>query len=522
MNQQPFQHVGRNSPEAIPTEMRRIEGREWWLWGFAVAVTLALTLGIISFTFPWFNRETEASYWFDLREWVRGLAALVLLFDFYAVYQNLQLHRLRRQLAERDQLFQLISENAADMIALVDRDGRRLYNSPAYEKVLGYSPEELRASSSIEQIHPDDRVQSDSFFYLLGFVVDEVAVLHQLADQGIDLLQTEWGLGAAFQIAADKAIFLDSHFQRSGAGLIDRRGAVLLSQRKNAQDAAHTDLALLAMDGVAERSDVRPGATGPPQQLGSAQRRPLRVILFFDAIPAAPLAHVFAQQLPGFGIEQANIQFIPLHARHAPDPTRRCAVVSGLDFDAAIQMHDALAVLVIAEGFQRQRKQGGLLFGKHSGDLPFGGAVDARVGPALFPVIEVGLGFFQTLEAQAFQWRSLRMTDARFDFAFAVGILNAAGHGQRAVVREDVARKRIESGVVNVGDEHALAQIVEPHDARSAAQPAKGSFVQLGPDAPTGAEGQQTHARKPYNSSEAVGVLERVRDFMQFLGKQVT
>ena len=157
MNQQPFQHVGRNSPEAIPTEMRRIEGREWWLWGFAVAVTLALTLGIISFTFPWFNRETEASYWFDLREWVRGLAALVLLFDFYAVYQNLQLHRLRHQLAERDQLFQLISENAADMIALVGSDGRRLYNSPAYEKVLGYSPEELKETSSIEQIHPDDR-----------------------------------------------------------------------------------------------------------------------------------------------------------------------------------------------------------------------------------------------------------------------------------------------------------------------------------------------------------------------------
>ena len=159
MNQQSFQQVGRNSPEAIPTEMRRIEGREWWLWGFAIAITLALTLGIISFTVPWFNRETDVAYWFDLREWVRGLAALVLLFDFYAIYQHLQLHRIRRQLAERDQLFQLISENAADMIALVDCDGRRLYNSPAYQKVLGYSPEELKATSSIEQIHPDDRAR---------------------------------------------------------------------------------------------------------------------------------------------------------------------------------------------------------------------------------------------------------------------------------------------------------------------------------------------------------------------------
>ena len=159
MNQQAFREVSQNSPEAIPTQMRRIEGREWWLWGFAVAVTLALTLGIISLTFPWFNRETDVGYWFDLREWVRGLAALVLLFDVYAIYQHLQLHRIRRQLAERDQLFQLISENAADMIALVGSDGRRLYNSPAYQKVLGYSAEDLKSTSSFEQIHPDDRLR---------------------------------------------------------------------------------------------------------------------------------------------------------------------------------------------------------------------------------------------------------------------------------------------------------------------------------------------------------------------------
>ncbi|MGA7925891.1 MAG: EAL domain-containing protein [Candidatus Sulfotelmatobacter sp.] len=157
MSQQAFQEVTQNSPESIPTQMRQIEGREWSLWGFTIAVTLALTFGIVSLTLPWFRWNKDAQYWFDLREWVRGLAALVLLFDFYTIYQNLQLHRIRRQLAERDQLFQLISENAADMIALVDSDGRRLYNSPAYQKVLGYSPEDLKNTSSFEQIHPDDR-----------------------------------------------------------------------------------------------------------------------------------------------------------------------------------------------------------------------------------------------------------------------------------------------------------------------------------------------------------------------------
>src|ERR1022692_302584 len=51
----------------------------------------------------------------------------------------------------------------------------------------------------------------------------------------------------------------------------------------------------------------------------------------------------------------------------------------------------------------------------------------------------------------------------------------------------------VQSRIVNVRDEHALAQIVEHDDARWAAQPAKGSFVQFGPDSRTGAEGQQTN-----------------------------
>src|ERR1700730_13046045 len=139
--------------------MRQVEGREGWLWGSAVAVTLVLTFGILSLTFPGFHLPTDTAYSLNLKEWVRGLAALVVLFDIYTVYQQWQLQRVRRQLAEREQLFQLITENAADMIAVIDRNGQRLYNSPAYQKVLGYGPEELAATSSMDQIHPDDRAR---------------------------------------------------------------------------------------------------------------------------------------------------------------------------------------------------------------------------------------------------------------------------------------------------------------------------------------------------------------------------
>ena len=139
--------------------MRQVEGREWWLWGFAVAVTLVLTFGILSLTFPGFHLPVDGPYALTLKEWVRGLAALVLVFDIYTVYQHLQLQRMRRQLAERDRLFELISENAADMIAVIDRTGHRLYNSPAYEKILGYSQDDLIGTSPAEQIHPDDRAR---------------------------------------------------------------------------------------------------------------------------------------------------------------------------------------------------------------------------------------------------------------------------------------------------------------------------------------------------------------------------
>jgi PAS domain S-box-containing protein len=136
--------------------MRQVEAREWWLWGFAVTVTLGLTAAIVSLTFSG-PPLLSSSEWLDLKEWVRGLACLVLLFDVYTLYQQLQLQRIRRELIQRNQLFEVITENAADMIAVIDGAGNRLYNSPAYQKVLGYSSEELKLTSSVDQIHPEDQ-----------------------------------------------------------------------------------------------------------------------------------------------------------------------------------------------------------------------------------------------------------------------------------------------------------------------------------------------------------------------------
>ena len=139
--------------------MRQVEGREWWLWGATIAITLVLTIGILFLALPGFYQSPDNTDSLNLKEWFRGLSALVLLFDLYIIHQQRQLHRIRRKLAEREHLFQLITENAADMIAVIDRNGQRLYNSPAYQKILGYGPEELAGTSSMDQIHPDDRAR---------------------------------------------------------------------------------------------------------------------------------------------------------------------------------------------------------------------------------------------------------------------------------------------------------------------------------------------------------------------------
>ena len=144
------------TPNAIRAVVKKIDRQQWLLWASAVIVTLLLTVGIVSFVIPALIQAGGDFESLHLALSVRGLVGLVLLFDIYAIYQQLQIHRIRKELGQREELFRLISENAADMIAVVDADGRRLYNSPAYERILGYTAEELNATSPFEQIHPED------------------------------------------------------------------------------------------------------------------------------------------------------------------------------------------------------------------------------------------------------------------------------------------------------------------------------------------------------------------------------
>ncbi len=52
--------------------------------------------------------------------------------------------------------FRLIVENSEDLFAVLDLDGRRLYNSPSYALLFG-DVDHMNGSDSFAEIHPDDR-----------------------------------------------------------------------------------------------------------------------------------------------------------------------------------------------------------------------------------------------------------------------------------------------------------------------------------------------------------------------------
>lgn len=68
-----------------------------------------------------------------------------------------------KELAEQEEFFRLITENVEDFIAVLDLQGRRLYNSPSYARLFG-DVEAMKGSDSFAEIHPEDRERIKAVF----------------------------------------------------------------------------------------------------------------------------------------------------------------------------------------------------------------------------------------------------------------------------------------------------------------------------------------------------------------------
>ena len=70
--------------------------------------------------------------------------------------------RSEEELRQSAEFFRLISENVTDLIAVIDREGNRLYNSPSYKGSIGASG--LQGTNSFQEIHPDDKERIKAIF----------------------------------------------------------------------------------------------------------------------------------------------------------------------------------------------------------------------------------------------------------------------------------------------------------------------------------------------------------------------
>jgi diguanylate cyclase (GGDEF)-like protein len=88
----------------IRTNLRRIGRYNWSLWSLAVLIILALTFAISTLSLVVIADSHDPFYHFRLGQAVRGLLGMVLLFTVYSLYQQFQLTKTRRRLAEQVQI----------------------------------------------------------------------------------------------------------------------------------------------------------------------------------------------------------------------------------------------------------------------------------------------------------------------------------------------------------------------------------------------------------------------------------
>jgi len=64
--------------------------------------------------------------------------------------------RIEEELERRNELFRQITENVDDLIVVLDLEGKRLFNSPSYRRLLG-DPDALIGTDAFAEVHPEDR-----------------------------------------------------------------------------------------------------------------------------------------------------------------------------------------------------------------------------------------------------------------------------------------------------------------------------------------------------------------------------
>jgi len=90
-----------------------------------------------------------------LKHWPERLAPAVRR-AVEEAQERAQRRRIETELVRREKRFRALTENALDIVSILNGQGGFIYNSPSVKRLLGYEPQELAGQSAFALIHPED------------------------------------------------------------------------------------------------------------------------------------------------------------------------------------------------------------------------------------------------------------------------------------------------------------------------------------------------------------------------------
>jgi diguanylate cyclase (GGDEF)-like protein/PAS domain S-box-containing protein len=114
--------------------------------------------------------EILASWRRDLRTDILVALGFIAALSLLATLIARQVHaraKMGMQLRDREQRYRLLADNIADIVILLDGEGRILYVSPSVES-MGYRPYELIGASCFDMVHPEDASSLKKASHLLA------------------------------------------------------------------------------------------------------------------------------------------------------------------------------------------------------------------------------------------------------------------------------------------------------------------------------------------------------------------
>lgn len=102
----------------------------------------------------------------------------------YANELEARVEERTKTLQTSERRFRALIQNSLDVVALVDRQGNIVYESPSISKVLGYMPDESVGRNAFALVHPDDLPKASEVFKRLTqnpdeYVTTEVRMRHK-------------------------------------------------------------------------------------------------------------------------------------------------------------------------------------------------------------------------------------------------------------------------------------------------------------------------------------------------------